>query len=230
MGMAHRPPENGKRQRYYISKHALDRLRQRTKVLIQYDDMDICGLVNEAVEKAVHATAFREIIDSKGVPARLVDLTNTLDPLLAMGSVWALVKSDVKDGDREAVVTIVENSHANRMLDQGKWLDDGDLEPFNPAFSSLKDVKVAAAHPVTPSEAMPALDRSSQGDKVFAELSKATYAPQYLVLGPGKEVFKVGSREEVTQFVADDESNSDLRIFKECKFRMKVVTTVEMED
>lgn len=226
MGMAHRPPENGKRARYYISKHALDRLRQRTKVLIQYDDMDICGLVNEAVEKAVHATAFREIIDSKGAPARLVDLTNTLDPLLAMGSVWALVKSDVKDGDREAVVTIVENSHANRMLDQGKWLDDGDLEPFNPAFSSLKDVKVAAAHPVTPSEAMPAIDKAAQ----FTELSKAAYTPQYLVLGPGKEVFKVGGREEVTQFVAHDESMGDLQIFKECKFRVVVVTTVEMED
>lgn len=215
MGMAYRPPANGREGKFYISEHAIGRLRERAKVLVQYGNSDLIGLINEATEKSVDAKKPADIIDSKGEPSQLADLTGHLDNMLAVGEVWALIKQPKGEERRPAVVTIVDGDTARRMLSKGR-AEDADLPPFNPAFAGLKDVKIPNGN----GNGKPApIDRAVPGD-----------SPQYLVMGSGNEVFKVGNRQEVVEFVAADESNRDLRIFKECKFRMKVVTTVEMED
>lgn len=62
------------------------------------------------------------------------------------------------------------------------------------------------------------------------EQKETEVGPQYLVMGPGRQVFMVGSKSQVSEFILEDDAHQDLRIFKECKFRAKVVTVLEMED
>jgi len=212
MGMSHRPPDNGREGKFFVTEHALERLRERARIFVQYSNPDLIGLVNEAAESSTGATKPRDIIDSKGEPAQLAELTDHLDQTLAVGSVWALIKQPRTNERRPAIVTIIDGDNARRMIEKGR-ADDDDVPPFNPAFSALKEVKL----PDKPAS-------------ITVSVPPPGLLPQYLVLAPGNEVVKVGSKEEATTFIANDESNRDLRLFKECRFRTQTIVQVMVEE
>lgn len=213
MGMAHRSPEN-REHTYFVSKHAMDRIRQRAKITVQLDDMAIAGLVSEAIDNSLEEQPPYEVVDEKGDDAKLVELTSTLDPTLAIGTVFALIKPE--PGKRDAVVTILDQRGARKLIRTSEK-----DKPFNPAFSKLAGMK--ATEPQIPTN-------GSKPPGVTQPQPPSTQ-PQavYLVLAPGGEVVKTGSKEEVASYIANDSHPSDLKLFKECIVKVKTEIKVEID-
>jgi len=215
MGMAHRSPENPE-NRYFVSKHAMDRIRQRAKITVQLDDMAIAGMVSEAIENSMEEQAPYSVIDEKGEQATLVELSSTLDPTLAIGKVFALIKPE--PGKRDAVVTILTPAPARKLIKASEK-----EEPFNPVFSKLAGMTVPT---------QPRAPTNGNGKPPDLKPSAPSTEPPavYLVLAPGNEVVKTGSKADVAQYIAADDRPQDLRLFKECAVRVKVETKVEIGD
>lgn len=208
MGMAYQGPENGNRTKRYISKHAMDRLRQRSKSIVHLREFDLMYMIDDVVERAIKEKAQESIVDGEGEDATLVDLTNTLDQSLVMGSVFALLKQDLKEGRREAVVTILDEKAAQRLRKREVTYKQVVEEPFNPAFQALADMKIP-----------PKEIKSDVGnDPPPAE------EPTYLVLsGSGEEsvILLIDDKEHVIRLL-ESRGREGIRLFKECKLKIKV--------
>lgn len=146
----------------YISRHALDRLRERSGAEASLGDYEVARLADEAVNAACADPAnVRSVLDNEGEPAKAVDVTKTIDPTMARGNVFALVKAHTEDerkargGRAEVVVTFLPEAVARALPDapdrktsapklgaaKARRLPNG--EPFNPALRrALEGVSV----------------------------------------------------------------------------------------
>lgn len=144
--MAHNAPRTSSQKRY-ISKHAVERARERATFAQHLDDIDVTRLVDDAVDAAMKdAGKIDAVLDEEGALAKLVDISKDLDGSLCSGTVFALVKDNLRrENYREAVVTIVGDKAAASIREQSKG-----KEPFNPLAAKLAsvDVTVTAPEPV----------------------------------------------------------------------------------
>lgn len=207
MGMAHQGPENGNRTKRYISKHAIDRLRQRAKPIIHLREIDLIHMIDDVVDRAIKAKSQESIVDGGGEDATLVDLTHTMDQSLMMGSVFALLKRDLKERHREAVVTILDEKTAQRLRKRGVTYKQVVEEPFNPAFKRLADVKIE-----------PKEIKSDVGNDLSIVEESAGPQVKYIVLKPDGSIDICEKREAVVLL----EGSPGSRLFKECKIKIKV--------
>ena len=96
--------KNGRQTKRLITRHALDRLRQRVGGDLQcHGDGQLRVVLDAIVEDSIRSDAFEMVIGPDGDPMRLVDLGGQL------GGARAVVKlsADRTGPRREAVVTVL---------------------------------------------------------------------------------------------------------------------------
>lgn len=204
MGMAYQGPENGGRTKRYVSKHAMDRLRQRSKSIVHLREHDLMFMIDDVVERGIKEGYVEEILDSEGEEATMVEISKTLDQTLMAGIVFALIKPDYKEGRRDAVVTIFDEKMAQRLRKKEVSYKQAMGEPLNQPFQVLADMKIEPKAP----EPIPE--------------PKAEAA--YLVLeasGDEKTILLIDDKEHVIQFL-ESRGKEGIRLFKECKLKIKV--------
>lgn len=124
MGMAHRAPMDRHKRKYFVSEHAIERLRERWSQMPSHshrNDPDLGNLIDSAVTYASGAEnnskTYRDTRD--GVYLRAVYLGLVLDD-----SIYALVRENDRRGSGypdEAIVTIVPTGYVEQRIATGIW-------------------------------------------------------------------------------------------------------------
>lgn len=216
MAMAARAPKNPP-QRRYVTKHALDRIRERAALAVHLDDEGLSGLVNEAIDQALEGGAtVANITDRDNERATLVDISRGLDPTLAKGSVFVLLKDNLPDRPssemKTAVITVLNAAQAERTMAVER-------NRQNSPFAKLADLKLPEK---------PVVD-----EKLVGELrdEKPPTAPSteaaYYVHTPncGGNMLGPKSLEEALVSVEQALENyppGSVRLFKEVKLKVKI--------
>ena len=142
MGTTCNRPKKRYRRSFWVTQHAIEKLRSRLKGedLACRSDRYLGNLIDSSVLQAIDEDEYEDIKD-QGDDARLVDLRDYLE-----GSLWALIKKNsynraFKDYPK-AVVTLLEDWHVKRSKKSGKW----EFEDPNPyvRVGGLKDEAKAA--------------------------------------------------------------------------------------
>jgi len=89
----------------FIGPHALEQLRNRANIHIQFDNDRLSKMLEDAVDQAEEQGLLRQGMH-EGKQQIMVDITDTLSPLFGAGELVAILKSDDKNPEREAVVTV----------------------------------------------------------------------------------------------------------------------------
>ena len=111
MAMAGSPPAWTTNQTYYVTRHAIERIRTRSQPASHLDDAPLCRLIDDAVVRGlkIEGNSF-EVKDDNNEKAILVLLDgDCLDELLIQGDVYALLKENHKSDSNysKAVVTVL---------------------------------------------------------------------------------------------------------------------------
>lgn len=202
MGMAYQGPENGGRTKRYVSKHAMDRLRQRSKSIVHLREHDLMFMIDDVVERGIKEGYVEGIIDSEGEEATMVEISKTLDQTLMAGIVFALIKPDYKEGRRDAIVTIFDEKMAQRLRKKEVSWKQTMGEPLNQPFQALADMRIE------PKAEEPVLEPPKLEE------------PQYLVLDSSNGDVEMGTRQEMLDLI--ESRGRGFRLFKECKLKIKV--------
>ncbi len=207
MGMAYQGPENGNRTKLYISEHAMDRLRQRSKAIVHLREFDLMHMIDAVVDAAIKHGNSEDIIDKEGEDALLVDMTQHLNQTLMAGVVFALVKPNRKGEHRDAVVTILDERAAQRIRRREATFKQVEKEPFNPVFQELANMKVE------PKEIKSDVVSDPKPDPPKVE------EQQYLLLN-SEGSFWTGTKAQMLERLP--QVAPPVRLFKECKLKIKV--------
>jgi hypothetical protein len=130
MAKAWRSPGHGK-SKYYVTDHAIERLRERGRVLVHHKPQDMRCLISEAIVNAEPDCIW--VVGSGAEQGRLIDITDSLDPLTAKGELVAVIAPDDTVPDREVVRTLLYREWVKGMIENGRTYAEavGDREPIN---------------------------------------------------------------------------------------------------
>jgi hypothetical protein len=157
MGKAFKAPASQYVRRYVISKHAVQRLRERVvegHEMVHRSDGDLGNLLDAAVYEG---SPGESVVDSDGLPTSIIRLRL---PFVRDEVLFAVVKPNQEPGDdREVVLSILtkEMEAANRS--GGKWTGHATCPgaPMTSLGDKLKNVTPAVAASAPPLPAPPLL-------------------------------------------------------------------------
>jgi hypothetical protein len=200
MAMASKPPARIRETSYYVTKHALDRMRERSdRTSACLDDFALALLIDDAVHLAMLTPAnVYQVQDDRGEEAQLVYIgPQDWDQSLVSGSLFALIKeNDKKDSPRKYSVVTILSEHMGRK----RYLGDETGGSINTSLAEqLKGVQV-----------------NSDGK----QKESVPQSPDYIVLRPWKD----DKPSPMTKEEALEEARMDPRveIYKRQRFVVKV--------
>ena len=148
MAMANKPPDPTTKQTFYITLHALDRMRTRSEAAAHLSDAALIRILDDAIVAATEDLAnIQDVTDSSGDPAQLVFINKeSLNTLVVDGKVYALIKdNERKDSQyKKAVITVLSESMVKKH-----YTFRGNGKALNSAMADqLKDVTPHVPGPV----------------------------------------------------------------------------------
>ncbi len=142
MGHAHKSPGNGHRYRYFITDHAVERLRERsTKDIVHLDHRDACRWLDTMVSNAIDANQYDRGLD-EGEPCKIAVIHDS------SGTFYALVKPNHRADARrtEAVVTVLTAEQVQAGMAIDKWEINGTRKRLQAkAFADLGTMDIPLA-------------------------------------------------------------------------------------
>jgi len=135
MAKAHCPPTWSKRQTYYVSQHAQERLRERVQVPAYLGNAALVRAADDAIRKAVEVGSFRTLPGG----TKLVKISpEETDDLTIPSTFFAVLKpNDKEDGTYpEVVVTVLTPEMAARNYPSAADFTSGSTEGSGTLTSS----------------------------------------------------------------------------------------------
>lgn len=224
MAKAHQAPPPHRPRYRYVAEHAIERLRERiVKLDIQHRlDSDLVLWLDHAVEHAIRRGDVK-VIDDRGEPARVVDITSDLD-----APTFALVKSNSRQDSEfgETVVTIIDQKRLDEY-EAGRWK--------SPKFGSLAEklagVTIGPAPAAAPRNGEqkpkePPVTEADPDEIILAEYTRALQSA-----GGTETVYKKLKREELAQFLVElalsGYDASKVKLWRESKAQVKLDVVIK---
>jgi len=214
MAKAYKAPSGTTPLRFYVTEHALERLRERVCELdIGYrGDYDLAHWLDEAVFESIKAGAVEAVIDD-GDPARLVALHKENYSPTPFYALVKTNKANYKTSDaEEAIVTILDEAMVTSRRKR-KWkTGSGGVVAAALARVSAADLKKATEKP-KPTEP-PAAETAANPDHI---ITWSDAGGQYQVV-PGDEDVK---RRIITLILSGVEPDT-IRVWREVETKIDI--------
>jgi hypothetical protein len=213
VGKAYCHPAWTSEQQFYVTHHALDRLRERSEPAGHLDDNALCRVLDDATRNAMaDSDNVFEVVD-QDEEARLVRISgDALDGLLLSGQFFVLLKPNSREDSKRklAVITVLTESMARKHY----HIDCPSNGFGNPLADKLKGLNITPAPP-KPKEPDPPLPAPEPEPEA-----------EYLVICDRK-VQQRGSKAAVAGYIAEH-PEQECEVFRCYPVRVKV--KVELED
>lgn len=147
MAKAAQPPKQSKSQKFYISNHAMERLRTRSEAAAYMNDDALARVLDDAVRQAIcDEKCVEHTVDNKGEEARIVHLPpRYLDRSIIDGNIYVLVKEDTHNPDQQTVVTVLTREMKPKIDDKPPLRS---VSKINDSLAGqLKGIKIQEAPP-----------------------------------------------------------------------------------
>lgn len=143
MGMAYQAPPTRREFRYQITKHAIDRFRERVEEeFVHRDDIDLARLLDDRLRAAVDGGNYTDIKDPSTPTgeARVVRIESRVGT-----TQHVVLRPDKGVASGYAAITLVTDAQARNSYATGKW-----TIPNRPFAEALRNIKPAEAKPEEP--------------------------------------------------------------------------------